>query len=61
MSALIVVCANPNGKWLKINSDFAKIWPNITVKGDPPEDRDDFAKETGKFEKYFSEKPGEGN
>ena len=22
-------------KWLKINADYAKIWPNITVKKDP--------------------------
>ena len=21
----------PDGKWLKINADFARIWPNITV------------------------------
>jgi ferredoxin len=26
----------PDGKWLRINSDYAKIWPNITVKGTPP-------------------------
>ena len=24
---------DPDGKWLRINSDYAKIWPNITVKG----------------------------
>jgi ferredoxin len=27
---------DPDGKWLRVNSDFAKVWPNITVKGDPP-------------------------
>ena len=26
----------PDSKWLKINTDYAKIWPNITVKGEPP-------------------------
>lgn len=51
----------PDGKWLRINSDYAKVWPNITVKGEPPADRDDFERETGKFEKYFSEKPGTGS
>ena len=25
---------DPDGKWLKINTDYAKIWPNITLKGD---------------------------
>jgi ferredoxin len=48
----------PDGKWLRINSEYAKIWPNITVKGTPPADREEFERETGKFEKYFSEKPG---
>jgi ferredoxin len=52
---------DPDGKWLRINTDYAKVWPNITVKGEPPADRDEFAKETGKFEKYFSTKPGEGS
>jgi ferredoxin len=25
-------------KWLSLNAEFAKIWPNITVKRDPPAD-----------------------
>ena len=52
---------DPDGKWLKVNTDYAKIWPNITVKGDPPDDATQFERETGKFEKYFSEKPGRGS
>lgn len=51
----------PDGKWLRINTDYAKVWPNITLKGDPPEDAEAFERETGKFEKYFSEKPGKGS
>src|ERR1700751_373014 len=47
-----------DGKWLRINTEYAKVWPNITVKGEPPADREEFERETGKFEKYFSEKPG---
>ena len=23
-------------KWLKLNADYAKTWPNITVKRNPP-------------------------
>ena len=50
-----------DGKWLQINTVYAKFWPNITVKGEPPADRADFEREDGKFEKYFSEKPGRGS
>ena len=25
-----------DGKWLKVNSEYAKLWPNITVKGANP-------------------------
>jgi ferredoxin len=31
------------------------------VKGEPPADAEAMEKETGKFEKYFSEKPGKGS
>ena len=51
----------PDGKWLQVNAEYAKIWPNITVKGTPPEDREQFERETGKFEKYFAPKPGTGS
>ena len=51
----------PDGKWLKVNADYAKVWPNITLKGVPPADGEAFQHETGKFEKYFSDKPGRGS
>ena len=47
-------------KWVTMNTEFAEKWPNITRKGEPPVDADDFTDETGKFEKYFSDKPGAG-
>ncbi len=50
-----------DGKWLKINTEYAQTWPNITRKKDPPADSDKFRDETGKFEKYFSPEPGEGD
>jgi ferredoxin len=50
-----------DGKWLKINTDFSKTWPNITRKGTAPADADAFKDEQGKFEKYFSPEPGDGN
>ena len=52
---------NPDGKWLTVNTQYAKVWPNITVTGTPPADRDDFERETGKFEKYFDPAPGRGS
>jgi ferredoxin len=48
-------------KWLTLNADFAKKWPNITQKGEAPADREKYSGEEGKFEKYFSEKPGQGS
>ena len=50
-----------DGKWLAINSKFAESWRNITLRKDAPADADAMAEETGKFEKYFSEKPGTGD
>ncbi len=52
---------DPDGKWLALNTKFADIWPNITRIKDAPPDADEKANETGKLEKYFSEKPGEGD
>ena len=52
---------DPDGKWLKINADFSKSWPVITRRKDPPGDHEEFAQETGKFEQYFSPKPGAGD
>jgi len=48
-------------KWLKVNADFAKTWPNITTKRAPPADAKEFEGVPGKFEKYFSPEPGEGD
>jgi ferredoxin len=50
-----------DGKWLKINAEFAKSWPNITRKKTPPPDREDFAGMKDKFERYFSPNPGKAD
>ena len=47
-------------KWLKVNDEYASIWPNITQKRDAPDDAKQFDGEEGKFEKYFSAEPGQG-
>ncbi len=48
-------------KWLELNTKFASEWPNITQKTDPLPEADKFAEEDGKYDKYFSQKPGEGS
>ncbi len=47
--------------WLKINGEYSKIWPNITIRRDPEADAKDFDGKSGKFDAYFSDKPGTGD
>ena len=48
-------------KWLELNRDFADKWPNITAKKAAPTDADSFKGVAGKFDKFFSDKPGSGD
>src|SRR4028118_729823 len=48
-------------QWLKLNADLAKSWPNITQKKEPPADAKEFDGMPGKYEKFFSAAPGEGD
>jgi ferredoxin len=48
-------------QWLTVNADFAKIWPNITQKKDPPPDAKDWDDVPDKFKNVFSPEPGEGD
>jgi ferredoxin len=48
-------------KWLEVNTEYAKSWPNITQKKDQPPDAKEFEGVEGKFEKYFSKEPGTGD
>ena len=47
-------------KWLKLNADYARTWPNITIKREPPVDAKKFDGEPNKLESYFSPQPGPG-
>lgn len=47
-------------RWLGLNAEYAKKWPNITQKGPPPADAKEFDQVEHKFETYFSDKPGSG-
>ncbi len=45
-------------KFADVNRKYSSEWPNITKKKDAPADADSFKGVAGKFEKFFSEKPG---
>jgi ferredoxin len=48
-------------KLLKLNADFAKIWPNITTKKEPPPGGKQWEGVPDKLEKHFSPNPGSGD
>ena len=48
-------------KWLSVNAEFAKAWPNITAKKEPPADAKQWEGVANKFEEHFSSNPGGGD
>jgi ferredoxin len=48
-------------RWQQLNSEYASKWPNITQRGTPPPDAESWKTVAGKFEKFFSSDPGNGN
>jgi ferredoxin len=48
-------------KWLELNTTFSAEWPNIRRAAERPIDADQYKGVGGKFEKYFSPKPGRGD
>jgi ferredoxin len=47
--------------WLKLNAEYASVWPNITVKREPPADAKQFDGVPNKLEQHFSAGPGQGD
>jgi ferredoxin len=47
--------------WLELNREYSQKWPNITSNKPALPDADKYKDEPGKFEKYFSAEPGEGD
>jgi ferredoxin len=47
-------------KWLSLNAEYAKIWPNIKVKKAPPPDWKEWDGKADKFQ-HFSPNPGLGD
>jgi ferredoxin len=48
-------------KWLGLNAEYTKQWPNITVKKDAPADAKEWDGIADKFDKHFSAEPGSGD
>ena len=48
-------------KWLSVNAEYAKTWPNIAQKGEAPADAKEMQGVPDKFEKFFSANPGQGS
>lgn len=44
-------------QWLEVNTKFADIWPNITMRKDAPADADDWLQKANKFAEHFSKTP----
>jgi ferredoxin len=47
-------------KWLSLNAEYAKAWPNITAKKAPPPDAKEWEGKPDKLQ-YFSPNPGAGD
>lgn len=48
-------------KWLVVNTEYSLKWPNITLKGEPPTDAEDWNGTENKFADHFNESPGKGD
>ena len=47
--------------WVELNRKYARLWPNITEMGVPPDNAKAMAGIPNKFRDLFSEQPGEGS
>jgi ferredoxin len=45
-------------KWIELNREHSATWPNITRKGEPPADADEWKGVPDKYEKFFTAEPG---
>jgi ferredoxin len=47
--------------WLKLNAEYASVWPNITIKREAPADAKSFDGVPNKLQEHFSVNPGQGD
>ena len=57
---VILTLTSPELQTAALNAEYAKQWPNITVKRDAPPDAKDWEGKPGK-DAMFSPKPGQGD
>jgi ferredoxin len=55
VDAIVADTESGSEKWLEVNTKYSEIWPNITVKKNPPEDNEKYKNEENKYDKYFGE------
>ena len=48
-------------KWLELNADMARNWPNLTKKRAASPEAKELDGKPGKFDAYFSAEPGQGD
>ncbi|MGH9761050.1 MAG: DUF3470 domain-containing protein, partial [Blastocatellia bacterium] len=56
--AIVPDSARGAEQWIEHNRTFANQWPNITRKGTPPADADQWKGAPDKFSRFFSPIPG---
>ena len=61
VDAIVPDTESGNEKWLELNTKYSEIWPVITKMKEPPKDAKEWEGVESKFEKHFSEKPGNQN
>jgi len=59
--AIIPDSKDGSERWVEVNRQYASTWPNITRKGNPPADSDEWLRVKDKFANHFNDKPGQGN
>ena len=56
--AIIPDTAQGSEQWVDLNRQYAAKWPNVTRKGIPPSDADDWLTVKNKLRDEFSPNPG---
>ena len=59
IDAIVPDTTEGSEKWVEFNRLYSGQWPNITLKGVPPGDADEWKEVEDKLS-YFSPKPGQG-
>ena len=55
--AIVPDTAEGADRWVALNTQYAKIWPNIAEKKEPPPDANAFDGVAGKLAAHFSPEP----